>query len=234
MSLLQIVADVAVEVGLDEPASVFGNEDTSYSQIARFVQREGDKLASDYDWRALKENGVMYGDGVTTQWDLPVDFDRLVPGNALWIVGRPMWPVEGPISDEDMLAIQAGPLRPAYGVWRMFENQIEIYPTPADGVVYHLMYYRNAWVQPEDKLSFKTRLTLDTDIPAISERVLTLGAIWRWKRAKGLDYAEEFREYQIEKLKVTRNDGGLRSFRMRDKFDTSGRDPRRNAYNVAG
>lgn len=232
MSLLQIVKDIAVEVGLDEPTSVFGNDDATYSQIVRFVEREGKALSTAYDWRTLKENGVMYGDGTTTQWDIPADFDRLVPGNALWIVGRPMWPVEGPISDEDMLAIQAGPTRPAFGVWRMFENQLEIYPTPAAGVVYNLMYYRNAWIQPADQLSFKTRFSADDDIPCLPESVLTLGGIWRWKRAKGLSYQEEMNEYKLEKLKAERSDGGLRSFRMRDKFDTLGRDPRRNAYSV--
>lgn len=232
MSLLTMVQDIAVSVGLDEPSSVFGNDDATYPQIARLLQQEGDELSRFYDWRNLKENGIITGDGTTSQWDLPADFDRLVPGDALWIVGRPMWPVEGPISDEDMLAIQAGPTRPAFGVWRMFENQMEIYPIPSDGIVYNLMYYRTAWVQPADKLSFKERFTLDTDVTTMPERVMTLGGIWRWKRAKGLDYAEEFRTYDIEKLKAARNDGGLRKFRMRDKFDTLGRDPRRNAYSV--
>lgn len=234
MSLLSMVNDIATSVGLDEATSVISNEDSTYTQIRRFIEQEGDELSRSYDWRSLKENGVFTGDGVTTQWDLPADFDRLVPGNALWIVGRPMWPVEGPISDEDMLSIQAGPLRPAFGVWRMFEEQIEIWPIPADGVVYNLMYYRTAWIQPADLSAFKERFTVDTDVAALPERLLVNGAIWRWKRAKGIDYAEEFRTAQVEKLKAQRNDGGLRQFKMREKFDTVGRDPRRNAYSVVG
>lgn len=232
MSLLQIVQDIAVSVGIDEPATVIGNTDTTYTQIKRLVEQDGAELSRFYDWRSIKENGIITGDGATSQWDLPADFDRLVPGDALWIVGRPMWPVEGPISDEDMLAIQAGPTRPAFGVWRMFEQQMEIYPIPATGVVYNLMYYRKGWIQPVDLSTFKERFTADDDVPALPEHLLTLGGIWRWKRAKGLDYAEEFRTCQMEKLKATRSDGGLRKFRMRDKFDTLGRDPRRNAYSV--
>lgn len=234
MSLLSIVNDIALSVGLDETTSVISNEDSTYGQIKRFIEQEGDELSRYYDWRSLKENGVFTGDGTTTQWDLPADFDRLVPGDALWIVGRPMWPVEGPISDEDMLAIQAGPTRPAFGCWRMFEQQVEIYPAPADGIVYHLMYYRTNWVQPSDRTAFKARFTDDTDVSAIPERLLVYGGIWRWKRAKGLDYAEEFRTAQLERLKAARNDGGLRQFKMRSKFDTLGRDPRRNAYSVIG
>ena len=38
--------------------------------------------------------------------------------------------------------------------------------------------------------------TSDTDTTELNEELLTLSLIWRWNRAKGLDYAEDMRNFE--------------------------------------
>jgi hypothetical protein len=44
---------------------------------------------------------------------------------------------------------------------------------------------------------YKLTFSADTDVSLIDEKVLTSGLEWRWLKSKGLDYAEEFRRYEM-------------------------------------
>ena len=69
---------------------------------------------------------------------------------------------------------------------------------------------------------------------SVPERLITLGVVWRWKRAKGLDYAEEFRTYQYQRLQAANRNSGVRVLELATSFGSSHmRDRRRNAYSVA-
>ena len=45
---------------------------------------------------------------------------------------------------------------------------------------------------------FKSRLTSDNDIPVFDEYLVKLGILWRWLKRSGLDYSEEYAEYERE------------------------------------
>lgn len=45
----------------------------------------------------------------------------------------------------------------------------------------------------------KSVLSKNSDIPLFDEHVIKLGILWRWYRRNGLDYAEEFNEYERER-----------------------------------
>jgi hypothetical protein len=48
----------------------------------------------------------------------------------------------------------------------------------------------------------------DTDTGILSEEVMTLGVIWRFLKAKGFDYSEPFRTYEMAKARAENKDGG--------------------------
>jgi len=51
-------------------------------------------------------------------------------------------------------------------------------------------------------------MTADTDVSLIDEDLITLSIIWRFLSAKGLDYGEQFRTFQLESVKAMSRDGG--------------------------
>lgn len=232
MSLLQMVQDAAVLVGLDEPSSVMANTDVTFKQMRVLAQQEGDELSRAYDWRNLKVQADIVGDGSTEYWDLPDDFDRQQAGDNLWLRTAPFIPLTGPISDGDFLGMKAAPTRPIRPIWRYFGDQIQIWPVLADTQECTLEYRSSHWISNAGGTTIRTRWVEDTDFAIVPERIMTLGLVWRWKRAKGLDYAEEFNTYQLERTKAERADGGYRTLKAAELFNRDSLTGRKNLYSV--
>ena len=234
MSLLSLIADAAILVGIDEPLAVASSSADEIKQLRVISQQEGDELSRAFDWRKLKVQATITGDGSSEYWDLPDDFDRQQPGDNLWLADSPHLPLIGPISDESMLAIKASVSEPSRSVWRYFGDQVQIWPVLDAGENVSLEYRSSHWIVSADGQTVRNRWQVDTDIALIPERLMTLGVVWRWKAYKGLDYAQSFDTYEKEKMKAMRADGGFRTLRMSDSFNRDILDGRKNLYRVVG
>lgn len=229
MSLLAIVQDACALIGIDAPTAVMSSGDTTYTQLASIAQVEGDELARFHDWRGLKVQATATGDGTSTYFDLPVDFDRWISG------GDPFWQddsgrlVYGPASDEKFTEAVAMNFDPVTPMWRLVGDQIQFHPAPESGYVIRTGYTSSYWIVDSLGTTRRSRWVADGDEASIPERLIVLGVVWRWKRIKGLDYAEEFRTHQMERLKAARADGGLATLNMGACTD---HDWRKNAYTV--
>jgi len=214
MTLLSITQDVAVLVGLQQPAAALTSTDLTTQQIVALLQQEGDELSGVINWNELKVAGTITGDGTTTLWSVPSDYDRLIPGQALWSTKYPAVPLGGPITDAEMLALKALPIQPVRPVWRFFASQIEIWPALSSAEVVNYTYFTDQWILAADTVTKRDRWGADTDTARIPEKLITLGGIWRWKRAKGFDYSEEFASYEREKERMAGQSGGARTISM--------------------
>lgn len=208
MSLLQIVSDVSVEVGLGKIGQAIGTNDDTTDQIVAFVQREGQVLASKYDWTALKWQAVFEGDGEQTLWVLPVDYRSLFNGDAMWSNKFQFVSLGGRVSDDEMLAIKNIPITPTRPVWRLVQGMLEVYPALSLGEVVTTEYYSLNWIVSGN--SRVARFSADTDTPLLNADLLTLAGIWRWKRAQGIDYSEEYNDYVNLRDRLSGYDKGPR------------------------
>lgn len=208
MSLLTICQGAALRCNFGTvPNNAFASADQNVLQLVAFTSDTGRELAERTNWNILKNQGLITGDGVTTLWSLPTDWMRLCPSDkspmgALISLARPTIPLIGPVNDEWLNQMKALPAYPAYPVWRIVNNQLEIWPALASGEVVQFWYFTKNWVKQAVTNAFISDWSGDSDTSQLEETLIMKGAIWRWKRAKGLDYAEEFREYQmtIERL----------------------------------
>lgn len=233
MSLLTMVREASLLVGLSEPDTVMAATTDEVKQFRALAQQEGDELSRWYDWRKLGVGATITGDGTTTAWDLPCDWDRQLASDALWLDASPYIALEGPLSDQAWIALQTAQSAPSRPVWRYFGDQIQTYPALGADEAVKLEYRSAYWIASADATTIRNAWVEDSDIALIPERIMKLGLIWRWKRAKGLDYAEEFQTYQMERLKAERNDKGFRTLNMAEGFGAwQMRDYRKNAYRV--
>jgi len=217
MSLLTCVQDAMVLCGFESPSAVYSSSDPTVSQFKTLSQVEGDILSRRYDWRALKVLGTMTGDGSSTEFSLPTDFDRFVAGFPLYLDESPQLPLEM-VTDDRMLALKVAQTNPTRPVWRLFGDAIEFYPAPETTDVIKIEYRSKYWIVDETLTTRQTRWTADTDVAVIPERLITLGVVWRYKQAKGFDYGEDFRTYQYEVTKAGSVDGGRQTIVMRSNF----------------
>ena len=80
--------------------------------------------------------------------------------------------------------------------FKIQNNKIKFYKDP-EGKTFSFIYKSNAVCYDTDG-NPKPRLTANTDIPIFDTYLVKLGIIWRWLKRTGLDYTEEYNEYQRE------------------------------------
>ena len=230
MSLLTTVQDAMVICGFDSPSLVYASSDPTTTIFKTLSQVEGDALCRRFDWRALKVLGTLTGDGTSTDFTLPNDFDRFMTGDPMWIDESPELPLQM-VNDDEMLRYKVAQTDPVNPVWRLFGDTIEFYPAPDNGDAIKLEYRSKYWVIDETLVTRRARWAADTDVSLLPERLISLGIVWRFKQAKGFDYAEDYRTYQIECAKAGASDNGRQTIRLRSNFfgdyaDAPASDPR--------
>lgn len=210
MSLLTIVSDARSRLNLGTVSSVISNSDLGVIQMLGLLQDIGDEVVGRNFWQRLNIPGTITGDGVTSFWPIPVDFYGLSPGLQFMSSKYPTMPLVGPITSEEMVQLKALVTSAAPSAWRIINNNFEFFPILSAGEVLSYNYYSSQWILTVTGTR-SLRWTSDTDGSLIDEKVLTRGLEWRWKAAKGFDYAEEFRRYEQT---LDRADGRQNTSRM--------------------
>lgn len=207
MTALTIVQNATGRLGLDQPSAVFSSTDPQVIQLRTLMNEEGLALARDPSmaWTVLMTQTTFTTVAQEVQTGaVPTDFG--------WYLDDTMWnrttmiKVAGPTMPEEWQAYKAiQVLSLPAAIFRFRGGDILMYPTQVAGQTVAYEYSSTYWVSGS-----KAAMTADSDAALISEEVITLGLIWRFLKAKGADYAEAFRTYQLAKQSAIGRDGGKR------------------------
>lgn len=192
MTLLTVVQEVCDELSLDEPTDVLSSTDLMVRQLARLVQRQGDDMARIYDWSKLIVQREFTSSGDYPQTEPPADWERFLDNSTLWNKSR-LWRVNGPVLPADWQRLRVINSNPVPQIWRVLDGKIDIYPVTA-GEIYTYEYVSGEWITHADGTTGRT-FTGDDDTSRISERLISLGVIWRWKKAKGFAWEAFKKDY---------------------------------------
>lgn len=195
MAAIDIVQGAADLIGIPRPASITST-DTTTRQLFALLQEEGDELSRRHDWRALIVLGQIVGDGTSERFDLPIDFDRLATGAALWRDQTLIEPLMGPLSSAQWVAYTNSISAGVQKAYRLIGGQIDVYPALAAGEVVRLEYFSSHWVISADSLTRRLTIAQDSDYTAMPERLLKLGLRWRWRLQKGLPFDMQKKAYE--------------------------------------
>lgn len=211
MSLLSIVQNVCDEVGISRPSVVVGSTNQQIRQLLALSRRGGKLLAGLGHWTVLTKEHTFATVNGTDAYALPDDFDYIVNQTA-WdranyrrmreAISPPLWQ-----------AIKSG-LVQTNARWKGFRIKgssatrfyIDPTPTSADTLVFE--YQSLNWCRNAAGDTDRAAWAADDDTGILPEALLELDLIWRWRHAKGLDYAEDFRTFQMEADKALARDGG--------------------------
>lgn len=197
MSLLTIVQDFCRRTnGLSVPTSVLSNTDEGIQQLYGLLLEEGEDLLTRGDWQQLVKEAThttvaTESQGVITT--IATGFDRF-KNDTFWnrsnklpvyIVGGPAWQALKAVTNTG----------PNYEV-RLRGNELLSNPVPDAGLTWAFEYATNKWITSADGATLKTDFTVDTDLVLFPEKLIKLGLRWRWKKEKGLEYAEDMRTYE--------------------------------------
>jgi hypothetical protein len=209
MSLLSMIARVANApgVGIAAPAAVVGSGDVSVIELLELANQEGEELARRADWPVLTaEHSFTTSAAPVQAGALPGDFDRFV--NGTWWNRTTNRRLVGPLSPQQWQAQQAtaagGPLSTAF---RLRGADLLITPVPPAGQTVAYEYVSRNWCRSALGAG-QSAWAADMDAGILDERLMALGIIWRWRKAKGLAYGEAFDAYEMEAEKAAARAGG--------------------------
>ena len=208
MPLIDIVGDAAIQAGLSPPSVAASSTDQTAVELVHFANLAVRELRAWHDWSALSITGTITGDGVTTEWATPADFDRLSKGQAVQKSNGTFFRLYGPLNAAQRTDWRARNVVQTNEVFWFGGGKIVISPALAAGVEALYDYQSKYAVRPSGNAD-KEKFTLDNDVCLIDEDLVALCTLWMWKRSKGLDYAQEYDAYRQRAQLLAGRDGSL-------------------------
>lgn len=193
MSLLSVVQDVCEVVGVERPATVFGNISNVRTQqeLLALANEMAATIAYDTrDWTDLMATATLIGDGVAEGFALPVDYHRMLVDANVWSSGMPTSPLRFVGSYDEWLWRSAANYWSGQGAYILFGGRIMLQPILPVGGTARFGYFSKNMINLAGG-GRDNKFVSDDDTFVLAERLLKLGMIWRWKANKGSPYAED-------------------------------------------
>lgn len=197
-SVLELATDIADELSLERPTSIIANTSNNTAQkIFRHMTRTCRQLASRFDWQELRAEHTFTTVATAAQTastPIPGDFLRLVPDTVFNRTKR--YRVD-PLSPSEWQAHQATLVTRIYDAFLLRGNMFLMAPTPTAGQTIAYEYITKYIGYLADETDFVTDFGRDSDVIILDRELVILGTVWRYRKAEGTDYAEEFREFEM-------------------------------------
>lgn len=214
MTLLSIVTDTCGRLGLTQPSMVVGSTDLQVRQLLALANEEGASLAKRNDWQALTTEATFITTATEVQGNTPIptDLDRFCPDT--FFNRTQQRPLIGPVTPQEWQAIQAQPvLGFVYLTFRERQGEFIMTPVPTAGDTVAYEYVSKNWAKSSGNQP-KASFTSDDDTTYLDEELIKLGLRWRFLKAKGLSYAQDFDTYERAVEAKSGTDGGTRALDM--------------------
>lgn len=209
MTILDVVKKAVTSIGLEVPEQVFGSTERVWVEMQAMINRAAEMIRDEYDWQALQKTGTAAGDGSATDFALPSDYQRMPKVASVWASTTPNWPAERVLSANEWLEITTRGLPNPYGQWALFGKRLRYRPTLPIGATASFVYLTKNIVTPATGAD-KPLFTADDDTFVLSDRLLELAIIYRWKSSKNQAYAAELDDYESALLIEMDNDKGAK------------------------
>lgn len=209
MSCLSIVQTICAELGLSQPNSAVGSSDVQIATIVALCNREGNTLTARHEWTALQTQASFTTVAQQSQGAMAT----IAPGFKS-MINDTIWnrslrrPVFGPKTPAEWQQQQAFAINGPWSSHRIEQGNLLMYPVPEAGQDCYFEYISKNWCTDSTGATGRSAWANDADLPVLDENLLILGTIWRWKKLKGFEYAEDFNDYERQVLDAMGKDGG--------------------------
>lgn len=196
MNILEIAQESADICAVQRPTDLFNSSIQNDMLFASVVKSALSSLMRHAGWQALTREAVFRTFEGKKDYlidDIAPDFHSLVNGTmyikddnqmTIGAITEEKWANEKLHSSSD----------------RMFkiQNNMIRFIDDMGCKELHFTYKSNAVCMDGKTGEPKAQITKNTDIPIFDPYLVKLGIIWRWNKRSGMDYQEEFNEYQRE------------------------------------
>ena len=200
----EILNAVTGELGL--PSVTYGavSYDQTGQQLISMLPAVGRNLTRAHDWQFMEKTATFSGDGVTSEFDLPTDFGRVV-NQTQWATSDQR-PMTGPVTPQVWGWCLYGIVSSGFFYrYRILNNKLAVFPTPGVGTEFAFFYISKNWAVATDGVTYKSSVTMGSDVPLFDQRLMVTGLKSMYWGQKGFDTTQiqsEF-NYVLENEKGT-------------------------------
>lgn len=226
MSLLTICKSLCQRQLLPEPATVMGTSDQQIIQIRALLEEEGMDLGKRGIWERMVYEATFTTIAAEDQGaitSIATNGFSFIRNQTIFDRSSGVQAI-GPVSSANWQAIKALSSGGPEYQFRIRGGNLLINPAPAAGLTWYFEYISKNWILGADGTTYKQYFTLDTDEILFPEELALMGLRWRWKKEKGLEYAEDMRTYEMQVADAVGRDGMKPALSM-DNTSTMNRRP---------
>lgn len=207
MTLLSACQSAAIPLIGKKPSTIFSATDPFSLEMQEFANEGARDIASTHPWQALITTRTITADGVTENFPLPHDYDRMLLDSSIYDGQNWAWGYSRIQRADEWLKWKIrGSEIITPGAWALLDNQIKFLPAPVSGTAEFLYISKNVVVDQNG--AEKQAFTTDTDSFVLSERLLTLWIIWKWRELKRLDASTDQANFEKAFGELSARDGG--------------------------
>ncbi len=216
MTLLTLINTVQRVEGLEVTSNVVANTNPTVQQLFGIANLEGKDLALRYPWQSLQKvetHSALAAEDQGTLSSIASDMSmKHIRFATMWNQTTDEL-IQGPLSAQEWQELKGTGITDPTDSWRIYGNKLYITPAPtlADSIVFE--YISINWCQSSGGTA-QSAWAADTDTGILDEDMMALGVRWRWRRANGFDYAEEFAEYERRVNELMNANGGKPTLAM--------------------
>ena len=196
--ILQICQEVADMTATQRPDDLFDKNIHHNAVFLSVANNELDSLMRYGDWQVLFKEGrfkTIKGKSFYLFDEIAPDFYALTH-NTIYLKDKAEKMV-GALNAEDWMRkkyVRCGcDLNMAF---RVENNGFRFLRDVPDNMTVVFMYRSNGVCVDEKTFEQKPFITKNSDIPIFDQYIVKLGLTWRWLKRNGMDYEEEYNEYQ--------------------------------------
>lgn len=203
MTVLGALQSAARRLIGERPATIFSATGDFEAELADLATEVAVDVMKAHDWQRLKVLNTLTGDGVTTSFPLPSDYDRMLLKGDVHPINSLTWRYQRAEDEDQWLTLQDFNLT-SPGAYIIIGGTMQFAPAIPTGETARFYYISN------NIATGKAAFTLDSDVFLLPERLLTLGVIWKWKAQKRKDYGEDLKNFEIAQGQEIGRDKGSR------------------------
>ena len=223
-SVVQIARNAAAVIGVDDFNNLVGSNQPGPRAMRVLLDRAGIALT-----RMRNSSGASWT-VLTTEWEfetVPGQAEYAFPDDFEALIDDTLWDRDqyhegrGALSPQEWQALRSGlvqtvALAPYYRIRRgdvQIRRTLYLEPVPEESRSLVLEYMSKNWLRASDN-SLRDRIGADTDEPILDDEILEMSLLWRFKQSRGLAFATELAEYELEVKRRLAEDAGTRTITL--------------------
>ena len=227
-NVLQIARSVGAVVGIRNFSSLINNPEPHVAAILNLMNYGCDILAqmrgtSNQGWVVLNREYTFDTRPGVEEYAFPEDYQELIDG-TLW--DRDTFrEMRGPLSPTEWQRIKSGlvettSIAPNFRLRRDTAGTGKAFfvdPVPGGVETLVIEYVSDYWCVSADGNTFRREIAADTDQTLFDDTLVYLNTLWRFKQSRGLSFAPELAEFEVERDRRFAKDAGMRTIYLGKK-----------------